>query len=112
MHPQVWKVSGHYDLFHDYMVDCREIEEAVTAHDQVRGRWVQVEEPDGSSSLTSTEAPKRMRRGLSNTSAMKFFNLRGKDADDLKWDGDVVSLDYGRRSSRGPRPRMRTSSAR
>jgi glycyl-tRNA synthetase len=24
MHPQVWKVSGHYDLFHDYMVDCRE----------------------------------------------------------------------------------------
>jgi len=24
MHPQVWKVSGHYDLFHDFMVDCRE----------------------------------------------------------------------------------------
>jgi len=24
MHPQVWKVSGHYDLFHDMMVDCRE----------------------------------------------------------------------------------------
>ncbi len=24
MHPQVWKCSGHYDLFHDYMVDCRE----------------------------------------------------------------------------------------
>src|SRR5918999_1267892 len=23
MHPQVWKVSGHYDLFHDYMVDCQ-----------------------------------------------------------------------------------------
>ncbi|MBA3312982.1 MAG: glycine--tRNA ligase [Planctomycetaceae bacterium] len=23
MHPQVWKVSGHYDLFHDFMVDCR-----------------------------------------------------------------------------------------
>ena len=23
MHPQVWKVSGHYDLFHDMMVDCR-----------------------------------------------------------------------------------------
>lgn len=21
--PQVWKVSGHYDLFHDFMVDCR-----------------------------------------------------------------------------------------
>ena len=24
MHPQVWKVSGHYDLFHDEMMDCRE----------------------------------------------------------------------------------------
>jgi glycyl-tRNA synthetase len=24
MHPQVWKVSGHYDLFVDKMVDCKE----------------------------------------------------------------------------------------
>ena len=23
MHPQVWRVSGHYDLFHDQLVDCR-----------------------------------------------------------------------------------------
>ena len=23
MHPQVWKCSGHYDLFHDWMVDCK-----------------------------------------------------------------------------------------
>jgi glycyl-tRNA synthetase len=23
MHPQVWKVVGHYDMFHDMMVDCR-----------------------------------------------------------------------------------------
>jgi glycyl-tRNA synthetase len=23
LHPQVWKCSGHYDLFHDMMVDCR-----------------------------------------------------------------------------------------
>src|SRR5262245_62093361 len=22
MHPQVWKCSGHYDMFHDFMVDC------------------------------------------------------------------------------------------
>src|SRR5512147_1860132 len=22
-HPQVWKCSGHYDLFFDYMIDCR-----------------------------------------------------------------------------------------
>ena len=24
MHPNVWKVSGHYDLFHDMMIDCKE----------------------------------------------------------------------------------------
>ena len=24
MHPQVWKCCGHYDLFHDFMVDCKE----------------------------------------------------------------------------------------
>lgn len=24
MHPSVWKSSGHYDLFHDMMIDCRE----------------------------------------------------------------------------------------
>ncbi|MBN1872687.1 MAG: glycine--tRNA ligase [Anaerolineae bacterium] len=23
MHPQVWKAVGHYDLFHDMLVDCR-----------------------------------------------------------------------------------------
>src|SRR5437773_174440 len=24
MHPQVWKCSGHYDLFHDWMQTCRQ----------------------------------------------------------------------------------------
>ena len=23
MHPQVWKCTGHYDVFHDFMVDCK-----------------------------------------------------------------------------------------
>jgi glycyl-tRNA synthetase len=27
MHPQVWKASGHYDLFHDLFVDCRTCKE-------------------------------------------------------------------------------------
>ena len=34
MHPQVWKCSGHYDLFLDYMVDCRESKKRYR-HDQV-----------------------------------------------------------------------------
>ena len=38
MHPQVWKCSGHYDLFHDYMVDCRETKKRYR-HDQLNGRW-------------------------------------------------------------------------
>ncbi|MCB9875604.1 MAG: glycine--tRNA ligase, partial [Planctomycetaceae bacterium] len=40
MHPQVWKVSGHYDLFCDQMVDCRESKRRYR-YDQVRGRWVE-----------------------------------------------------------------------
>ena len=40
MHPQVWKCSGHYDLFHDFMVDCRESKKRYR-HDQVCGRWVE-----------------------------------------------------------------------
>src|SRR5213079_156315 len=40
MHPQVWRCSGHYDLFHDYMVDCRESKKRYR-YDQVNGRWVE-----------------------------------------------------------------------
>ena len=39
MHPQVWKCSGHYDLFHDFMVDCRKTKKRYR-FDQLRGRWV------------------------------------------------------------------------
>ncbi len=39
MHPQVWKCSGHYDLFHDYMVDCRESNKRYR-YDQIFGRRV------------------------------------------------------------------------
>jgi len=45
MHPQVWKCSGHYDLFHDYMQTCRQCKKLVRA-DHVGGmlagsEWVQ-----------------------------------------------------------------------
>ena len=43
MHPQVWKCSGHYDLFHDHMVDCRESKRRYR-FDQVRGRWVEYQD--------------------------------------------------------------------
>lgn len=31
MHPQVWKCSGHYDLFHDWMQTCRQCKKLVRA---------------------------------------------------------------------------------
>lgn len=41
MHPQVWKCSGHYDLFVDKMVDCRQTKKRFRL-DQLRGRWMQL----------------------------------------------------------------------
>jgi glycyl-tRNA synthetase len=88
MHPQVWKCSGHYDLFHDYMVDCRESKKRYR-HDQVVGRWV---EAKGQTVFVATQS--LGDEGLAETQqrALKFFNLRGKDADDLKWHSGLQSL--------------------
>ena len=88
MHPQVWKVSGHYDLFHDFMVDCRQSKHRYR-HDQVRGRWLTHR---GQRIFVATELV--ADEGLAETQqrALKFFNLRGKDADDLAWEGELVSL--------------------
>jgi glycyl-tRNA synthetase len=88
MHPQVWKCSGHYDLFHDFMVDCRESKKRYR-HDQVNGRWVDAKakrifvavQSDGEEGIKDAEQR-----------ALKFFNLRAKNVDELKWDGPLVSL--------------------
>jgi glycyl-tRNA synthetase len=88
MHPQVWKVSGHYDLFHDFMVDCRQSKKRYR-HDQVRGRWLTAK---GQRVFVATELGGE--EGLAETEqrALKFFNLRGKDADSLAWEGPLISL--------------------
>jgi glycyl-tRNA synthetase len=88
MHPQVWKCSGHYDLFHDYMVDCRESKKRYR-HDQVQGRWVTAKGQRifvtvaGDSPDSEKEVEQR---------ALKHFNLRAKNVDELVYDGPVVSL--------------------
>ena len=46
MHPQVWKCSGHYDLFCDMMVDCRQTKNRYR-FDQVRGRWAEYQGQKG-----------------------------------------------------------------
>lgn len=96
MHPHVWKCSGHYDLFHDYMVDCRETKRRYR-HDQVQGRWVQYQDQRVfvSTELSGEEAEEEIRQ-----QALRFFKLRSKQADRLQWEGPVASLttvdDFGK----------------
>lgn len=89
MHPQVWKCSGHYDLFHDYMVDCRESKRRYRL-DQVRGRWVEYHDKKifvATVAEASEEQEEVQRR------ALKAFKLRAKDADKLGWASEFISLD-------------------
>lgn len=88
MHPQVWKCSGHYDLFHDFMVDCRETKKRYR-YDQLLGRWV---EAKGQKLficiLPETDHPEAEIEAR----ALKHFGLRAKQADQLTFHGPVVAL--------------------
>jgi glycyl-tRNA synthetase len=88
MHPQVWKVSGHYDLFHDFMVDCKESKKRYR-YDQVRGRWVQYREQR---IFVATMAETDKEEDDVRARAQKFFKLRAKDADEMKWDEGFLTL--------------------
>ena len=87
MHPQVWKCSGHYDLFHDFMVDCRESKKRYR-HDQIVGRWV---EAKGKRVFVTTQASETCETEI-ESKALKFFRLRSKNREELKWDSGVVNL--------------------
>jgi glycyl-tRNA synthetase len=50
MHPQVWKCSGHYDLFHDWMQTCRQCKRLVRA-DHV---WDMIKESSWALSFAET----------------------------------------------------------
>ncbi|MCA9173488.1 MAG: glycine--tRNA ligase [Planctomycetales bacterium] len=88
MHPQVWKCSGHYDLFHDYMVDCRETGKRYR-HDQVRGRWA---ESKGQRVFVTTMVEADLEQEEVTRRAMKFFKLRAKDAEKLSWASEFMTL--------------------
>ncbi len=87
MHPQVWKCSGHYDLFHDYMVDCRESKKRYR-HDQVSGRWVEYR---GEKLFVTAMAGDDELAGIERQ-AMKYFGVRAKNVDQLLYDGGARSL--------------------
>ncbi|MBX9679764.1 MAG: glycine--tRNA ligase [Gemmataceae bacterium] len=88
MHPQVWKCSGHFDLFHDFMVDCRETKGRYR-YDQVKGRWV---EAKGKTVFLTTIADTDDPAKVLEQRALKFFDLRAKQAEQLQWKGEVVAL--------------------
>jgi glycyl-tRNA synthetase len=88
MHPQIWKCSGHYDLFHDFMVDCRESKKRYR-HDQVRGRWVSAK---GQRIFVTTQSGGDEGLAETEQKALKFFNLRAKDAAQLDWQSELISL--------------------
>ena len=88
MHPQVWKCSGHYDLFHDFMVDCKESKRRYR-HDQVRGRWC---EAKGERIFVTTMVEAEKEEEATQAKAQKYFKIRAKDAGSIKWDGDFICL--------------------
>jgi glycyl-tRNA synthetase len=86
MHPQVWKCSGHYDLFCDMMTDCRQTKKRYR-FDQVRGRWAEYQgQKIFVTTLSENESEDISQR------AQKLFKLRAKDAEKIAWDGDIISL--------------------
>ncbi len=89
MHPQIWKCSGHYDLFHDFMVDCRESKRRYR-FDQVRGRWAEFE---GQEIFVTTTAEVEQEAEDLQRRALKFFKLRAKDADRVQFKGNAIRLD-------------------
>lgn len=102
MHPQVWKCSGHYDLFHDFMVDCTESKRRYR-HDHLRGRWAEAErkvrategaEPTSERVkvfVTSLASGEEIEQELTER-ALKFFGLKAKYADQIQWSGAVQPL--------------------
>ncbi|MDR2438632.1 MAG: glycine--tRNA ligase [Planctomycetaceae bacterium] len=97
MHPQVWKCSGHYDLFHDYMVDCRESKKRYR-YDHVIGRFVTGKKrgedgnPAAELRIFVTTMETENTQSVLDDAALKFFGLRKKDAETLKWEGAIQSI--------------------
>ena len=89
MHPQVWKCSGHYDLFHDHMVDCRESKKRYR-FDQVRGRWCERGEQKV---FVTTMAEAEQELAEVRRRAMKFFKLRAKNENELTIANESLTLD-------------------
>lgn len=108
MHPQVWKCSGHYDLFHDMMVDCKETKSRFRL-DQVRCRWVSFDGESARQDGSEQPLDKVMVCSTAEdfqedmtSEALRIFGKKKKYADRLQWDGDATTLDTIPFSEFGP----------
>jgi glycyl-tRNA synthetase len=88
MHPQVWKCSGHFDLFHDWMVDCRESKRRFR-YDHLQGRWAAYR--NSKAFITTDVSGDDAELDLVGK-AQKFFKLRAKQIEDIEWSGSLVDL--------------------
>ncbi len=87
MNPQVWKVSGHYDLFQDLMVDCRETKLRYR-YDQLRGRWA---EARGRKIFITADPDAEDEFDFVSRRASKLFKVP-TGSPELKWASDFMSL--------------------
>lgn len=100
MHPQVWKVSGHYDLFADKMVDCKEIKGRYRL-DHVKGRWVtgKLVPKEGAAPaandeewfITTTVDGPEAEEAIAKR-AGKILGVKSNELNKLQWKGNVTSL--------------------
>ena len=88
MHPQVWKCSGHFDLFHDWMIDCRESKRRYR-YDHLHGRWASHR---GKKVFVTTDQSGDEAVPDTVAKAQKFFGLRAKQVDEIEWGGGLESL--------------------
>lgn len=102
MHPQVWKCSGHYDLFHDMMVDCTETRKRYRL-DHVKGHWVKCNGKSVKLKAGADETADEIERVFVTTTeanpiehvkerAMKIFDIRARDAERLQIEESTLPL--------------------
>ncbi|MBM3953036.1 MAG: glycine--tRNA ligase [Planctomycetes bacterium] len=88
MHPQVWKCSGHFDLFHDWMIDCRESKRRYR-YDHLQGRFAAHR---GRRMFVTTDQSGDEALPATVARAQKLFGLRAKQVDEIEWSGALQPL--------------------
>ena len=81
MHPQVWKVSGHYDLFCDLMSNCTETNK-LYRFDHLKGRWA---EHRGKRLYIATDADGDEGLAVVQERGLKYFGVRKSHAEEIVW---------------------------